>query len=399
MNPFYKIYARLIQKGIYVATAFIGIHEPKKGESVESVPLLLKEVNAKKPLIVTGKTVAKSGMRDKVVEQLEANGIAYACYDGSRPDPDFECIEEGAKAFLSNGCDSLISLGGGSAMDCAKTILARVAYPDRKMIDFGKLLSVSKKLAPHIAIPTTAGTGSEATIAAVITDAKNNHKFAVASPRLIPDYAILEPEFLKGLPQKTIAATGMDALTHAVESYVGKAGTKLTKSYAIDAVKLIHDNLFAFYEDSSAYEPRANMLLASYKAGVSFTKAYVGYVHALAHALGGYFHLNHGYANAVLLPFVLEAYGKSAYSKLARLADEIGVAAPNADKKSKAASFIAWIREMNAKMGIPTSFGHVYEEKDIPALVNHAYKEANPLYPVPKILGKEELSKILMEVI
>ena len=397
MNFFYKAYARTFQKILFVATAFLGYHEPKQSESVEDVPSFLKEIGAKKPLIVTGKTVAKSPIRAAVVEVLKKEGFEYAFFDGSKPDPDFECIEEGAKAFAMNHCDSLISVGGGSAMDCAKAILGRVAYPERKMEEFGKLLSIRKKLHPHIAIPTTAGTGSEATIAAVVTDAAHNHKFAIASPRIVPDYAILEPAFLEGLPQKTIAATGMDALTHALESYLGQSGTRMTKAYAVKAVQLIHANLLGFYADPKKKEPRANMLKASYLAGVSFTEAYVGYVHALAHALGGTFHVSHGYANAILLPIVLSAYGKSIWKKLAKLADSIQLTDANLTIEKKAKSFILWIESMNEKMGIPKSFGGIYAEKDIPAMVEHALKEANPFYPVPKLFGREELTKIMME--
>nr|MCR5491989.1 iron-containing alcohol dehydrogenase [Bacilli bacterium] len=294
MNIFYRAYCRTFQKIMYLAAFFLNFREPKKYESVGDVPSILKELGVKKALIVTGKTVAKNGIRDAVVNALKDSGIDFAYYDGSKPDPDFACIEEGAKAFLENGCDGLISIGGGSAMDAAKGILARVAYPKKKMSDFGVPLSVGKKLYPHIAVPTTAGTGSEATLAAVITDPEHNHKFAMMSPRLVPDAAILEPDFLKQLPPKTIAATGMDALTHAVESYIGRSGTGKTEAYAVKAVQLIHENLIAFYEKPEEETPRANMLEASYLAGVSFTRAYVGYVHALAHALGGTFHVSHG---------------------------------------------------------------------------------------------------------
>ncbi len=215
---------------------------------------------------------------------------------------------------------------------------------------------------------------------------------------MIPNVAVLDDSLLIGLPKGVIASTGMDALTHAIESYIGRSSTRQSKEYALQAIKLISDNLYAFYTDPKKDEARANMQKASYLAGVSFTRAYVGYVHALAHALGGYYNVPHGFANAVLLPLVLEEYGESVYDRLSEINDDLRLVDPLSPKKEKAEAVIAWIKEMNAKMNIPAKFDHLIKNfADLEALSLHAAKEANPFYPVPREFDKKELKTILLK--
>ena len=259
------------------------------------------------------------------------------------------------------------------------------------------ILKVNKKLPLLIAIPTTAGTGSETTLAAVITDSETRHKYAINDFPLIPEYALLDANLTVGLPKFVTATTGMDALTHAVEAYIGRSTTKQTRDYSLRAVKLIFENLENAYTDGTNLEARQNMLHAAYLAGLAFTKSYVGYIHAIAHSLGGKYNVAHGLANAIIMPYVLKKYGKKIFKKLW----ELGVYANLFDKDTPievgAKYFIEKIENMNANMGIGTRIDEIKAE-DIPFLAMTAEKEANPLYPVPVLYTAKQLEEIYFEV-
>ena len=278
-------------------------------------------------------------------------------------------------------------------MDCAKALGARIACPNKSLEKMKGILKVGKKIPLLIAIPTTAGTGSETTLAAVITNEKIHHKYPINDFNLIPNYAVLAPEVTVGLPPHLTATTGMDALTHALEVYVGRAMTKDTKAAAVEAVKLIMENLEVVYADGKNVEARKNMLRASYLAGTAFSKSYVGYVHAVAHSLGGKYGVPHGLGNAVLLPHILRAYGESVTTRLAELARETGLANAQVSDSDAAELFISKIENMNRSMQIPSKIEGIKEE-DIAELADHADKEANPLYPVPKLWDAKELRRI-----
>ncbi len=256
-------------------------------------------------------------------------------------------------------------------------------------------LKIRHKLPPFFAVPTTAGTGSETTLAAVVTNMQTHEKYAINDPKLRPKYAVLDPELTTGLPQKITSTTGMDALTHAVEAYIGLSGTKSTNDYAEKATKLIFENLETAYNDGKNLQARENMLVASFYAGMAFTRAYVGYVHAIAHNLGGIYGTPHGLANAVILPHVLEYYGDTAYEKLAKLAEIVGIGGYS--QADKAMNFIDAIKEMNRNMNIPEHFDFIKDE-DIPTIVERALKEGNPLYPVPKIMDAKDCEKVIKAV-
>ena len=260
------------------------------------------------------------------------------------------------------------------------------------------LLKVGKKLPPFIAVPTTAGTGSETTIAAVITDGATHHKYALMDLHLVPKYAVLDPEMTRELPPKVTSTTGMDALTHAVEAYVcWTYNTKESIRLAEEAVCAIFRSLERAYKDGNDMEARTEMLIAAYKAGFAFTRAGVGNVHAIAHTLGGLYNTPHGLANAVILPIVLEDYGEVVYPKLARLAELTGVKTDGSEA-DKAQAFIREIRAMNARMNIPTGFDHIREE-DIPQMITWALAEANPVYPVPVVYDRERCEKVIRRII
>lgn len=400
MNIVRRASCRVYQKVLYGAMFFLHFNEPELHEgpgSIKDIPLVLSAKHALHPLLITDPGIYKLGLHSPLLKVLDDNGIRYSFYHDVCPNPTFDVVEEAYSLYVKDNCDCLIALGGGSSMDCAKAVGARVVNPHRGLQSLKGQLKVRHKLPLLIAIPTTAGTGSEATVAAVVVNPDTKDKFSINDPKLIPSVAILDDTFLKGLPPKVISTTGMDALTHAIESYIGHSSTKKSKEYALEAMALIKDNLFAFYSNAQNDKARANMQKAAYLAGVSFTRAYVGYVHALAHALGGFYNVPHGLANAVLLPYVLERFGSKAYKRLSEVSDYLELAPLRAEPKQKAEAVIAWIRQMNDSMAIPKTFNGTIKKEDLPALAKHADHEGNPLYPVPLELNAKELEEIYKE--
>ncbi len=400
MNVFKKVWCRTYQAVMRVALAVMPWREPQllqgEGSFASAVDFLVQQ-GVNRPLIVCDKAALERHALDGFFQNAEEK-LQYAVFDGVLPNPTVDQVEQGLAVYLQNNCNGILAFGGGSAMDCAKVIGARVVRPKKSVNQLKGLLKVRKKLPPFFAVPTTAGTGSECTVAAIITDSATHDKYAINSFALIPHYAILDPVLTVGLPPFLTATTGMDALTHAVEAYIGGSNTKSTKKNAEEAVKLIFDNLekATFHGDNLA--ARINMQKAAYLAGLAFTRAYVGYVHALAHSLGGKYGIAHGLANAVLLPEVLDKFGKTAWKKLAKLA-RLTVAEQNDSDQVAAEKFIAAIRNMNEKFGIPDNFGGKIHREDFKELAIHAEKEANPLYPVPQLWTVSDFEEIYEKVI
>ncbi|MBQ4245388.1 MAG: iron-containing alcohol dehydrogenase [Clostridia bacterium] len=383
-------YCRTYQKVMKVATDVLPWKEPaitKGPGSIKKLPYLIKQKGIKNVLIVTDKGLMSLNLLDSLFEGLKEKGINYAVFDGVQPNPTIQNIEDARNLYIENNCEAIIAFGGGSPMDCAKAAGARVVKPNQSVPQMKGVLKVRKKLMPFFAVPTTAGTGSETTIAAVVSNPDTHEKYAINDLCLRPGYAILDPELTVGLPPHITSTTGMDALTHAVEAYIGGSNTKDTAARALQATKLIFDNIYTAYSDGKNIEARQNMLLASHYAGIAFTRAYVGYVHAIGHNLGGMYGVPHGLAMSILLPHVLEFYGEAAYDRLADLADAVGIAGANNAEKAQA--FISAIKELNARMNIPTSVDKIKEE-DIPLIAKRALQEGNPLYPVPKIMDQSE---------
>lgn len=396
MNALQKIWCRTYQTVMKAATPLLPWREPELLEfenGTRGLGAFVRNKGYAKMLVVTGPNVYKKGLADELIRGLEENGVKYALFNRVVNNPTIDNIEEAYALYKAEGCDSIVALGGGSPMDLAKVVGARAAKPNKPVKKMKGLLKIMKRIPDLYAIPTTAGSGSETTIAAVVSDSKTHEKYPINDLSLIPRYAILDPKLTAALPPSTTATTGMDALTHAVEAYIGRSNTKKTKESAEKAVKLIFDNLLKAYEHGDDIEARRNMQRASYYAGVAFTRAYVGYVHALAHALGGFYGTPHGLANSVLLPVVLEYYGESAHKPLARLAEITGICTDKDDDAAKATKFIDRIKEMNALMDIPSNIDGIKPE-DVPEMAKRAAAEGNPLYPVPRLLGEDELAKI-----
>lgn len=397
MNLLKKGYCRVFQICFRIALPILPYRNPKQLDGVDKIQELLKEKGKKSVLLVIDHTVRSLGLTKALEDGLEAAGIKACVYEQKTPNPTIADVETAREMYINAKAQATIAVGGGSAMDCAKGVGARIARPKKPISKMRGILKIMRKTPLMIAVPTTAGTGSEATLAAVITDGETHHKYPVNDFPLIPDYAVLDPKLTLGLPPFITATTGLDALTHAVEAYIGRSTNKLTRAMSEEAVKLIYENLCEAYHNGSNVDARKNMLRASYCAGVSFTRSYVGYVHGVAHSLGGQYGIAHGLANAVILPIFLRRYGKSAEKKLAKLAISCGLVDEKIGKEKAAEQFILWIEGMNKEFNLPTGFEEI-KECDIPVMARHADKESNPLYPVPKLMDAKELSMIYRQL-
>ena len=280
MNIISKAYCRIFQFCFHLALPILPYREPKIYKNVADIVKLLKKNKIQSALLVTDSGLRNGGSTVFLEKLFEKNNINLAVYDKTCANPTVHNVEEARNVYIEKKCKCIIAFGGGSSMDCAKAVGARIAYPKRQVNQLKGLLKVLRKIPVLIAIPTTAGTGSEVTITAVITD----DNFT-----LIPSYAVLDPKVTYTLPPHLTATTGMDALTHVVEAYIGKSTSKETRRLSLEATKLIFENIEIAYNDGTNHLARENMLIAAYKAGIAFSKSYVGYIHAVAHSLGGQF--------------------------------------------------------------------------------------------------------------
>lgn len=390
MNIFKRIYCRIFQGIFKLALPLLPYRNPKIETSIDKIPSVLMENNKNRPLIVTDRQIEKLGLLKPLLDALDTENIKYSMFLDVVPNPTSDNVGEAISVFKKEECDSIIAFGGGSAMDCAKGVGALIARPNKTLKKLGGILKVRKKIPLLIAIPTTCGTGSETTLAAVITDSQTRHKYAINDFPLIPSYAILDVNVIKTLPTSLVATTGLDALTHALEAYIGRSTTKDTRKDALEAIKLIFENIENAALDHDE-ESLKKMLLASHMAGRAFSKSYVGYVHALAHALGGKYNIPHGYANAVILPHVLKAYGKKIYKKLSIIADYIGLSSNGQSKYKKSTLLLEKLDEIENRLSIDKHIDKI-QIKDISEMAAHADKEANPLYPVPVLWDKQKLA-------
>ena len=391
-----KMYCRIYQAVFKIGMYLIpwGMPETLEGPgSVKKLPELIKEKGYSKVLVVTDKVLMELGLPKGMLEAMDEGGIEYVIYDGVQPNPTDRNVNEGLKLFKENGCQAMVAFGGGSPMDCCKGIGAMAVKKGKTVEQLQGLFKVLHRIPTIFAVPTTAGTGSETTVAAVITNEKTHHKASMNDTSLMPKYAVLDPELTVGLPPKVTSTTGMDALCHAVEAYTNNTyNSKLEKKLSEDAVKLIYDNLYEAYTDGSNIKARQNMQKAAFYAGRAFTRGCVGYVHAIGHTLGGLYGTPHGLAMSVILPHVMRQFGSAAHERLARLAEVCGMTGAN--DAEKAEKFISWIEEMKAKMDIPAGLD-VIKDEDVPQIIEWAMKEANPLYPVPVVWDKAGFEKCI----
>lgn len=388
MHLIKKVYCRIFQGVFRLALPFLPYRDPNIYYETADVGKILRKEKCSHPLLVTDKSIRELGLTKELEKQLGENLVVY---DRTQSNPTTEMVYEAVELYHQCHCDSIIAFGGGSPMDLAKAVGACVARKNKPIEKMAGLLKVMKKLPLLIAVVTTAGTGSETTLAAVIVDSKTRHKYVINDFALIPAYAVLDEKVLCNLPCEIVAATGMDALTHAIEAYIGNSTTAMTRKDAQKAVQII----FTSIKKACNHEQNAlkEMLNAAHLAGRAFTRSYVGYVHAISHSLSGQYNMPHGKTNAVLLPIVLEMYGKSVYKKLAKLCVAAKLGTADETDEVLAVRFIEAIKKLNHELGIPDYIDGIVEN-DIPLLAKYADKEANPLYPVPVLWNQSELAEI-----
>lgn len=403
-SVFWRAACRLYQALVYAGSHLLPIRAPRitRGAgSLSQLPEILRGAKVRRGLLVTDAMIMKFGLVHDLISVMKKQGAELAVYQDVLPNPSIDMVEAANKIYIQHKCDYIVAVGGGSVMDCAKLVGVRQARPRTPLHYMRGLLRVLWPLPLMVAVPTTAGTGSECTVAAVVCDPAAKDKFAIMDPVLVPHYCVLDPVLTVGLPKFVTATTGMDALTHVVESYTNVFHYPAIDAAALHAMELIAKYLVRAYEDGTDIEAREKMLLASHLAGTAFTRAGVGNVHAVAHAVGGHYNVPHGFANAVILPHALDMYGSTVHRRLAQLADAANIA--GADEAEKVVRFVAWIREINARMGIPTTLSAgdarwAVQEKDLDFLVSHALSEASPFYAVPVIFGKAEMTSLFRRV-
>ena len=351
-----------------------------------------------KILIVTDSIISKLGLLDDLTDALTAGGAEYGVFDAITPDAPIPLIEAGIDFYLENACDAIVAFGGGSSMDASKAIAAAVSNPGKSLRELAGYFKGLQTPVKIYAVPTTAGTGSEVTVAAVISDPERQAKLVIVDTRLVPKMAALDPCLMTGLPPHITAATGIDALTHAIESFVGKWANPYTDDMALSAVGLIFDNLRVAYSDGKNLAARESMALAATYAGLAFTRTNVGYVHAIAHQFGGKYHTPHGLANAIMLPLVLKYSLPAVTDRLALLAVRAKLGRESEGEDVLAQKFLDAVEQLNRDLGIPT-FLAALKASDIPQLAEAACREAHTGYPVPRYMTQAVCEDIIRQVL
>jgi alcohol dehydrogenase len=351
-------------------------------------------------MVVTDKPLLDLGLADAMLETLKSNGVDVDVFSDVEPDPGYDIVLAGIARLETFGAKAVIAIGGGSPIDCAKAIIlahANKCHPS-KLAGLWLYARSRQPGLPFYAVPTTAGTGSEVTMAAVISDKQAGVKLSIIDPKLLPIGVALDPALTLGLPAGITAATGMDALTHAVESWLSALSYPQTESWGIAATRLILGNLETAYRDGKDIAAREAMLLGSYLAGMAFTRAGVGYVHAIAHQFGALYHLPHGLANAILLPFVLEASRPDCDARLAQLARLVDLPGDGNDDAALATAFVARIRALNAAMGIPATVEKL-RAADFDRIIDNAFAEAHGTYGVPRYFERPDAVALLTRLL
>ena len=390
------LYDRSIQRLMRLLAKFITIPEPNLyiGHKIfHKIIEILKYHQRHRVLLVTDQNIIQLKIIEPLMTLFNQQKIEFFIYQDTQVNPTIVNLEEAKTSYLKHQCQAIIGVGGGSVMDCAKGAGALVAT-GKKVHQLRGLLKVRKKPPMMIMVPTTAGTGSEATVAVVVSNPKTKEKYGISDPVLVPQYAILDSALTIGLPPQLTATTGMDAMTHAIEAFLGNSVTSFSLAASKKALQLIHQHLIHSYQHPQDEPSRRGMLEASYQAGLAFTRSYVGYVHAVAHTLGGFYQVPHGLANAIILPHVLELYGKSILHKLATMADWLSLTSMDAPSVVKAKAFKEWLNHHLTAMHITNTLPGMIKKEDIPLMVKRAQQEVSPFYPVPIYLHEQILTHL-----
>jgi alcohol dehydrogenase len=381
-------------------TSVLPVKWPTVFEGPGSSIDLMRQVAAaghRRVLVVTDAVIAKLGLLDEMLATLDEAGVTHVIYDGVEPDPTVAQIEAGFRLLEKHDCQAIVAVGGGSPIDAAKLIGAR-AKNRKPVLKLAGLFRAWRGMLPLYAVPTTAGTGSEVTIVAVMSDTASQRKRLAMDLQLMPTAAALDGALMKGLPPHVTAATGMDALTHAVEAFISRNARPATDALALEAIGLILGNLEKAYADGSDLEARQHMARASHVAGIAFTQVGVGYVHAIAHNFGARYHTPHGVANAIVMPHVLDYSLPACADRLATIARACGVAPGEGSDERAAEALIARIRELKATFGIPERLADL-RARDIPAIARAARAEARFLYAVPRYLTQPAAEALIRQML
>lgn len=390
----------VVMRGQKIGAAVIPYRWPRVFEGDEPALDLCRYIVGRKHrsvFFVTSKTPVRTGLIDPLVARLRQGGVTVTVYDEIRPDPSIEAIELAVAELKKQGCDAVLALGGGSVIDAAKVISAR-ARNNKSILKMTGMFRVSRGMLPLYAVPTTAGTGSEVTMVAVVSDLAKQRKLPLVDPRLMPRAAALDGTLMTGVPADITAATGMDALTHAVEAFISKNAAARTDVLALEATQLILANLEAAVSDGSNVAARQALARAAYLSGKAFTQAGVGYVHAIAHNFGGLYHIAHGRANAIILPYVLDFSLPKCARRLSTLAVACGVGSRQSDPESNAQQFIARIRQMNSSFGMPEAVAEL-KVTDIPRIARAARQEARFTYAVPRYMSRAQCEDVVAKML
>lgn len=367
---------------------------------VEKVGEECRKLGGTKAFLVTGRTATKnSPYFAKIMDSLQSAGLKVIVYSEVESDPSVETVDRGAEIFRKEGCDIAIGFGGGSPMDAAKAIAGLQANPGSMAEFIRGQKRMTNPTFPIVCIPTTAGTASEVTAAAVTTDLKTKEKIGISSDHIMPRVALVDPELHLSMPPNVTAATGMDALTHAIEGYVSLNAEPISDALCLHAIRLIGANLRKAVANGSDIEARSNMVLGSLIAGLGFTNVGLGAVHAVAHPLGGHFGIPHGVANGLMLPYVMEYNLMANFAKFKEIAEALGKNTAGLSLRDAAYLSVEAVRELNRDVGIPNTLGELgVTEEHLPILVEHSMTSRS-LPTNPRKLSAEDIRKIFVRAL
>lgn len=397
-----KIYLGIVHLAIISYIKLLKAPVQQVYSGTDSVFNLLKNIKKEKynkVFVATDKNIMRLNLIGSLLSSLKVNNIEYCLFDEVESDPSIETVEKGFNLYRESNCDSILAVGGGSVIDCAKAIGARVSDPKRGILKLKKLIGGIRRFnVPFMVIPTTAGTGSENTYYALITNKETKQKYPLFSNKYIPNHVALDPTLTVNLPLNITAYTGMDALTHAIEAYVSTYSKcfKKDKLQGLEATKMVFDNLEKVYNEPTNLKYRENMLVASYKAGLAFRRISIGYVHAFAHRMGEFYHIPHGLANAIILPYILEFMKEKAKKPLSELAIYCKLGKEDEDEIELANKLINKVKQLNETLKIPTNIKEI-KESDYPLLIKRILKEGM-LCGNPRVMSKKECKEVLDKI-
>lgn len=397
-----KLLVRIEQFFVVNYIKLLKVKSPKVYTGKDASFSLIKEMKkgkVKNVLVVTGPTISKLNLIGTILDSMKLNNIDFHIFNEVESDPCIETVEKAVEFYQNNNCDAIFAIGGGSIIDASKVIGARVSDPSRDILKLKKLIGGIRKFnVPLFVMPTTSGTGSENTYYALITNNKTSQKYPLFSNKYVADYVGLDPNLTINLPKTITVYTGMDALCHAIESYASTFAKhfKNDKKEGLEASKMIIDNLEKVYDEPTNFKYRENMAIASYKAGLAFRRISIGYVHNFAHRMGEIYHIPHGLAIAIILPYILEFMLPKASKPLSELAINAKLGSKDEDEITLSNKLINKIKEMNKKFNIPDTIKQIKEE-DYPLLVKRILKEGN-LCGNPRLMSKKECIEMLDKI-